>query len=64
MTKTRMLAPLKPGQKVANPNCTTYLEIVRRVRPNLYEVRLGADWHQPEFRGKIVQMQRNQLFPV
>lgn len=62
--KTIQIPQLKPGTMCANPNSTVLLEVVRRVRKNVYEVRLPANWHQPEFAGKTVEMQRNQLFPV
>ena len=62
--KVIQIPALKEGQAVANPNITSVLTIVRRVRKNVYEVRLPHDWHQPQFAGTTVEMQRNQLTPI
>jgi hypothetical protein len=62
--KTIQIPVIQPGAKVLNPNMAGILEVVRRVRKNVYEVRLPADFHQPQFAGKTIEMQRNQITPA
>ena len=62
--KIIQIPALNPGDVVANANCAGFFTVVRRVRKNVYEVRLPENWHQPKFAGTTVEMQRNQLTKI
>jgi hypothetical protein len=66
MTKAKTLPAIPVGTPVHLPNTVGTFTVSRRVRPGVYRVICGPDYHIVSLRGKEldVDIPRRQLLPV